>query len=161
MSKRIIFTGPSGVAAVLIPAYNDKITGQRPGETEAAYLDRVIARNMETGVLSPAVPFRVIEDTELPTRDYRDAWRFDGVAITHDMVVARQMKFNQEIRPERNKRLAVLDVEWSRAMAQGNAVLAGQIETKRQTLRDIPQTVDLSRISDPVVLKAFVPAWPT
>ena len=162
MSKRIIFTGPSGVAAVLIPAYNDKITGQRPGETEAAYLDRVIARNMETSVLSPAVPFRVIEDTELPTRDYRDAWRFNGTAVVHDMPAARQIKLNFEIRPERNKRLQALDVEWSRATAQGNTVLAGQVETKRQTLRDMPATVasDLNACATPLALKTYTPPWP-
>ena len=162
MSKRIIFTGPSGVAAVLIPAYNDKITGQRPGETEATYLDRVIARNMKTGVLSPAVPFRVIEDTELPTRDYRNAWRFNGTAVVHDMAVARQIKLDTEIRPERNRRLQALDVEWSRATAQGNTTLAGRVETKRQQLRDIPQDVRpaLDAIADATELKMFVPMWP-
>ena len=163
MSKRIIFTGPDGVATVLIPAYNDKTTGQRPGETEAAYLDRVVARNMETGVLSQAATFRVVEETELPTRYYRNAWRFNGTAIVHDMPAARQIKLNQEIRPERNRRLQSLDVEWSRATAQGNTTLAGQIEAKRQTLRDIPATVgpDLDAQATPAALKAYNPPWPT
>ena len=158
--KYIIFTGPGGIASVLIPAYADAVTGQKIGETEDDYLARVIARCVQAGSL-PAVGYKIVDPAAIPVRDYRNAWRFDGVAITHDMVVARQMKLDGEIRPERDKRLKALDVAWSRAMAQGNTVLAGQIEAKRQTLRDIPQTVDLSGLSDPSVLKAFSPAWPT
>ena len=160
--KCIILTRPDGSVRVLHPAYNDLITGQRPGENEDAYLSRVIARNQEAGQIHVAAVFKIVEAATLPTRDYREAWSFDGTTVKHDMTVARQIKLDAEIRPERNKRLAALDIDWSRAMAQGNTTLAGQIETKRQTLRDIPTTVtpSLDAITDPTALKTFTPSWP-
>ena len=160
--KYIIFTGPGGIASVLMPAYSDKITGKREDETENQYIDRVIARCIQAGSL-PAAGYKIVEGDPRPVRHYRNAWRFDGTSVVHDMTVARQLKLSEEIRPERNKRLQALDVEWSRATAQGNTVLAGQVETKRQTLRDMPATVasDLNACATPLALKTYIPPWPT
>src|SRR3989304_9225551 len=155
--KRIIFSGPDGIAAVLIPAYVDEVTGMRGNETEEEYLARVIARNHETGELGPATIFKIVDEAEIPVRHYRNAWRFDGTAIKHDMAVARRMKLDEEIRPERNQRLAKKDVEFSRALATGNQATEDSVEASRQALRDLPETVQptLDAITDPVALKAF------
>lgn len=139
--KRIIFSGPDGIASVIIPAYNDEATGKREDETEADYLARVVARNVEAGVLPPATMYAIIDEAELPVRHYRNAWRVDVVAglasVKHDMVVARQMKLDQEIRPERNRRLAAKDVEFTKALGAKDQAAADAVESTRQQLREI------------------------
>ena len=159
--KYIVFSGPGGIASVHIPAYKDKVYGQLVGETEDQFIARVVARCVQTGSL-PATGYIIVDSDPRPARYYRNAWRFDGTKIIHDMAVARQLKLNEEIRPERNKRLQALDVEWSRAVAQGNAALADQVEQKRRVLRDTPAIVAIDLESCPTVvqIKNYTPSWP-
>ena len=164
--KCIILNQPGGGVRVIHPAYNDRITGFGKGayanETENAYLVRVAARNRETGQIPPGAAFVIQDVSLLPTRSYRDAWKFDGVSIKHDMVAARQMKIDQELRPERNKRLLAMDAEYMKADEQADLVRKQQIATKKQQLRDMPATVrpSLDAIADPDALKAWQPTWP-
>lgn len=161
-NKCIVFSLPDGSVRVVHPAYNDPVTGLKIGESEDDYISRVISRNIATGVIPPSTVYKILPEADLPSRTYRDSWRFNGVSVAHDMSVARQTKIDQEIRPERNKRLQNLDSEWSRAMAQGNVVVADRVEQKRQILRDIPQTVSesLNSIQTVSELKNYIPSWP-
>ena len=47
-----------------------------------------------------------------------------------------------------------------KATGQKNAARADAVESVRQQLRDVPQTVDLEGIATPEELEAFQPEWP-
>ena len=91
----------------------------------------------------------------------RDAWEDDGTKISVNMTKARVNKVVYEVRPERDKRLAVLDIE--HRMASGDAAKQTAIDVKAQTLRDIPTTIQpaLDAITTPEALEAWQPTWPT
>lgn len=44
--------------------------------------------------------------------------------------------------------------------AQGDAKRAAAIEAARQTLRDIPQSIDLEKLATPEEMEGFEPQWP-
>jgi len=105
-----------------------------------------------------AVSWRVSDAsvTHPTDRTFRDAWTDDnpGDQVDVDMPKARTIHMNR-IRVVRDAELAKLDIAWSRAMAKG--VGADVIEAKRQKLRDLPQTFDLTSSATPEELKAM---WP-
>ena len=109
---------------------------------------------------------------ELPPAQWRDCWRWDSRGVAVDMPLARAQRLN-ELRAERDGRLAKLDGQWMRAMGQKNSTEADNIEAKRQLLRDIPQMLTGDRARDgacvvstladcktPEDLGALEPAWP-
>jgi hypothetical protein len=84
------------------------------------------------------------------------AWEMDtdGTPIVN-MAKARGIHMD-EIRRMRNAELAKLDVPFMRAMEAGDTDAQATIATKKQVLRDIPQTLDLTT-DTPEQLKAL---WP-
>ena len=92
----------------------------------------------------------------------RGAWKQDGAkAPTFDMSKARTIKTDQ-IRPERNKRLADLDVSYIRADEAGDTATKEKIAVQKQKLRDLPATIqsDLNALDTPDKLEKFQPTWP-
>lgn len=73
-----------------------------------------------------------------------------------NMVKARAIHI-AEIRRVRNAQLAALDVPFMRAVESGDKDTLADISKRKQVLRDIPQTIDLSTDS-PARLKAIWPA---
>jgi hypothetical protein len=93
----------------------------------------------------------------------RGAWTQDGAsAPTFDMEKARIIKTNQ-IRPERNKRLADLDVTYLRADEAGDTATKEKIAVQKQEMRDLPATIqsDLNALNTPEELESFTPTWPS
>ena len=93
----------------------------------------------------------------------RAAWKQDGAtAPVFDMGKARTIKTDQ-IRPERDKKLAALDIEYIRADEAGDADKKQSRATVKQKLRDIPETIqsDLNTLDTPDALEKFTPTWPT
>ena len=101
---------------------------------------------------------REIAESDIPPFLFKDAWEDDGTNIVHDMNKCRVIKTDQ-IRAERDIRLAATDVEVLKLDGQAVPV---PLKAKRQTLRDIPATVqsDLDAITTPEALEAFKPTWP-
>ena len=92
----------------------------------------------------------------------RGAWKQDGAnAPTFDMSKARTIKTGQ-IRPERNKRLADLDVTYLRADEAGDTATKEKIAVQKQKMRDLPATIqsDLNGLDTPDKLEKFEPDWP-
>lgn len=90
------------------------------------------------------VSWRFITAEDVPLdRTYRAAWRDNGKEIHHDMEHARQLHLDM-IRDARTAELGKLDREWMKAMGQGNATMAADVEAKRQALRDLPTTLPLA-----------------
>jgi hypothetical protein len=78
--------------------------------------------------------------------------------ITVNMAKARTIHLT-EIRRVRNEELVKEDVTFMRAIEVGDADLQATIATKKQTLRDIPATFDITTdVDTPEKLKA---KWPS
>tara|TARA_R110000765_G_scaffold421189_1_gene527129 strand:+ start:200 stop:457 length:258 start_codon:yes stop_codon:yes gene_type:complete len=74
-----------------------------------------------------------------------------------NMVKARAIHMNV-IRRVRNKELAKEDINYTKALEAGDTSAQNTVVTKKQVLRDIPATFDLTDAGTPELLKA---KWPT
>jgi len=77
--------------------------------------------------------------------------------ITVNMDKARDIKKDM-IRAERNPRLAALDVDFMRAVEQGDTALQATIAAKKQALRDATDDPAIASATTPDELKAVRPA---
>ena len=157
MVKKAIYIDPdTGVLSVIIPAYNDRT---RPsGESDDDFLARIAARSVPDGV-----SYKIIDDSDAATlaflqeRTFRGAWEHDGDGVpTVNMAKARGIHMDV-IRASRNAELAAKDSTFMRAVEAGDTDTQATIATEKQTLRDIPQTFDLTT-DTPEQLKA---KWPS
>lgn len=99
---------------------------------------------------------RIMQPAEFPAATVllKDAWEDGGAAITVNMVKARTIHMDR-IRVERDKELKRLDEVIATSEDTGPRDAANR--AKRQELRDIPQTFDLSGARDATELLAL---WP-
>jgi hypothetical protein len=133
------------------------------GMTEDEAIAFIEAKDKPDGCIS----CRVIDDSELPAENanrgsgattFRDAWIDTGVAVDTDMPKARAIHL-EEIRRVRNAELVKEDVTFMRAVEAEDTDAQATIKTKKQTLRDIPATFDITTdVDTPEKLKA---KWPT
>lgn len=154
MNKRLIYTNADGGVSIVVPNPH----AQRDGESDADFLARLAAREIANGAAASAADFAVVEGDPRPSsRAFRNAWKWDGAAIKVNMPAARGIHMDR-IREIRNARLDALDKDWSRAKGQKKEAEADAVEAKRQKLRDIPQTLDLTTAATPEALGALWPA---
>jgi len=110
----------------------------------------------------------IIDDSRLPPDltnvgrtlpgAFRDAIRWDGTQCVCDMPHARGIHMDR-IRTVRNAELVKKDLASLRAIEAGDTSAQSTIAAEKQTLRDIPQTFDLTTPNDtPEELKAMWPA---
>lgn len=148
MSKVITWTDDSGLTRITVPSHSLVV---RLGGVDNA-IAHILTR--EDSVPKSAINVVVRNHSDLPADwTFRDAWKPD---LTVDMLKARVIHMNR-IRAMRDRELAKLDVEMSRALGKKDVAMADKVETRRQALRDIPQTFALAHASDPNVLKDL---WP-
>lgn len=83
---------------------------------------------------------------------FRDAWTMQGI----DLKKAKDI-WMDKIRAVRNEMLKELDVQWIRAMENGESKLAGDIAAKKQQLRDITSRKEFSKIKKVEDIQNF---WP-
>ena len=76
--------------------------------------------------------------------------------ITVNMDKAREIKKDM-IRAERKEKLEALDVEFMRAVEQGDTEAQATIAAKKQALRDATDDPAIASASTPDELKAVVP----
>ena len=178
MVKVITWLDSDGRYRITSPAYYDKL---RPvGESEAECLERTWAALVAKGGYGiPADhPHHYVEESDLKTKtttlsglDFRyagkpdsngmrdgkyGAWEMDSDGTPKvNMAKARGVQMDR-IRVMRDKELVKKDLELLKAMESGDSSSQSTIATDRQTLRDIPQTFDLTT-DTPVQLKA---KWP-
>jgi hypothetical protein len=177
--KKITFVDLHGRFRVVTPSYGAQ---RLPGEqTEAEYLEGVWARLVARGVYSvPADhPHYYVEEADIQTKidacsgaDFRyagkpdadgvrdgtgGAWEMDTDGTpTVNMAKARGVHMDV-IRVARDKELVKKDLTSLRAQESGDTDAQATIATEKQTLRQIPQTFDLTT-GTLVQLKA---KWPT
>jgi len=94
-------------------------------------------------------------DSLLSDRTFRDAWECSETTVQVNMPKARVIQLDK-IREVRNNELTKKDIEFMRAIEDGDIDAQASIKVKKQELRDIPQTFDLTTDS-PEELKQ---KWP-
>ena len=144
MVKRYLISLPNGNLSVCNP-----IEG-----LEQECLDKVLASyEAEFGVAVTAIECPIVDLA--PIRVFRNAWKVEAGVVDVDMPKARGIQMDK-IREVRNKELAKKDIEFMRAIEDGDTDVQATIKAKKQELRDIPQTFDLTT-DTPEELKA---KWP-
>lgn len=111
------------------------------------------------------VEYKIVESddfskTTKDDRTFRDAWCFcPKKGVQFNMARAQEIHM-QEVRRVRNARLAEIDIEINKAEDADkpdiNAIKG--LRKKRQELRDVPQTLDLSSAKTPDDFKKMIPA---
>lgn len=129
-----------------------------PGEYSDEQLEAEAARAIKNlGGDPDLIPWQIVDADTLPKdRTFRAALRVVEGKFTVDMDHARQIHMGR-IRLIRNAALTALDVETMKAIGKGDNVSRDFIESQKQALRNIPQTIDLSKATTPDELKAI---WP-
>jgi len=176
--KVITWVDLEGRYRVTSPSYSD--IAKPDGETEDECLERTWAELVASGLYAIAAdhPHFYVENTvqqaKVSTlggnefryagkpdtngrRDGKDgSWEMDTDGTPKvNMVKARGIQMDK-IRIQRNAELAKKDLESLRALEDGDTDAQSIIKTKKQELRDIPQTFDLTTDS-PEELKQ---KWP-
>lgn len=137
---RIIYANLDGGLSVIIPA---------PGFT----LEQVLP-NVPEGA-----DFEVVDVEDIPEdKTFRNAWEM-GASRRPSVNIdkARQIKITQ-IRYQRTPILESLDVEFMRAVEQGDTAKQAEIASRKQALRDATKDPAILNATTVEELKAAVPA---
>ena len=97
-------------------------------------------------------------ENNVRARHFRNVWHIVDGAIEVDMPNARGEHMNT-IRKARNKKLDGLDIDFMRAIEAEDTDAQATIKTNKQTLRDIPQTFDLTTDND--TPEELLEKWPS
>lgn len=124
------------------------------GKTEDEIFDALCSHGMEHGIARAD-----IDTADLPEghEHFKAARRWDGGKVTVDMDAARTLHMT-EIRKARDVELAKLDLDYLRADEVGDNAEKARVAAKKQKLRDIPTSFDLTTAGTPAELKAL---WPS
>ena len=179
--KRAFYTHPNdgsehaGKFRIITPAYGKPGSTQGADESDDQFLARVVTLRI------PAeVDYAIIDDSDprcaayftdrIQVREdrrngtdfasgpglFRNAWTLVNGKLSCDMPKSRIIHMDR-IRAKRDAELVKLDVAFIRAVESGDTVEQQRIAALKQSLRDIPQTFDLSTFRTPNTLKK---AWP-
>jgi hypothetical protein len=154
--KRIIYQQINGITAIVVPSpdYLDHL--QTHGMTDDEALEYIAIKDVPLGLT-----WKIVNTDNLPTdRTYRNAWECDfnegQKPIKHNMDKAKAIHVDR-IRASRQPKLESLDIELMKAIGKNDSAKIAEIETARQKLRDLPETIDLSTATTIEGLKNI---WP-
>ena len=98
--------------------------------------------------------FEVVESAQLPDDpEFWGAWTID---CKIDIKKAREI-WKDKIRIARNARLKDLDIEWMKAMENGESKVAASVAAKKQMLRDVTEREDFKKLKTVQQIKSY---WP-
>lgn len=142
MPKRIVYKNEEGKVCVVIPAPNCPLTVE-----EIAAKDVPIGRS-----------FQIVDDADVPAdRTFRDAWDLDAKgAVVVDMPKARELH-KASLRRLRTPKLGALDVDFMRAVEEGNAARQQELRAAKDALRDLTDDPIIEAAKTPEELKQAIP----
>lgn len=85
-------------------------------------------------------------------RHFRNAWVINGEVISEDLTTAKTL-FKDRIREVRKPLLELEDVNYMRALEDGNTTKAKEIADKKKVLRDLPADSKIDAAKDMDELK--------
>tara|TARA_Y100000114_G_scaffold80679_1_gene74361 strand:+ start:445 stop:813 length:369 start_codon:yes stop_codon:yes gene_type:complete len=85
-------------------------------------------------------------------RHFRNAWVINGDVISEDLATAKTL-FKDKIREVRKPLLELEDVNYMRALEDGNTAKAKEIADKKKVLRDLPADTKIDSAKDMDELK--------
>ena len=85
-------------------------------------------------------------------RHFREAWVINGDVISEDLANAKTL-FKDKIREVRKPLLELEDVNYMRALEDGNTAKAKEIADKKKVLRDLPADTKIDSAKDMDELK--------
>ena len=85
-------------------------------------------------------------------RHFREAWVINGDVISEDLVTAKTL-FKDKIREVRKPLLELEDVNYMKALEDGNTAKAKEIADKKKVLRDLPADTKIDSAKDMDELK--------
>lgn len=134
MNKRILYTDDNGGIGIIVPAIS----------VELALKD-----------VPSGKAYTIVDTAEIPVdRTFRNAWERQNNAVAVNMPKARNLKRDM-IRVERAAELERLDVEFMRALENGNAGEQNRIKAEKQRYRDVPANPKIEQAATPDALKAL------
>ena len=80
-------------------------------------------------------------------RHFREAWVINGDVISEDLVTAKTL-FKDKIREVRKPLLELEDVNYMKALEDGNTAKAKEIADKKKVLRDLPADTKIDSAKD-------------
>ena len=100
--------------------------------------------------VSGGSPYRITESSNLPTdRTYRGAWTDSNPTDTVDINLDKAKDIHMQIlRSERDEALRILDIETLKGI---------DVQSAKQILRDLPDTIDLTRVT---TIEELSSIWP-
>ena len=150
--KLIAFNNPeTGMMSLRIPVWDDPT---RKILDDQQFIESIQDRTVPKGIKST-----LIDSSSLAKlgRYFRDAWELSGSSVIINMEKARKIHLDV-IRAKRNEQIAALDIPFMIALERGDQDSIADISKTKQTLRDIPQTIDLKTgIDTPAKLQS---TWP-
>lgn len=78
----------------------------------------------------------ILDKDEVPDGKYFGAFRLNGKTLSVDIEAAKEIR-KEQLRQQRDAAFKPLDVEFMRAVEQGNVAVQQAIAAKKQALRDI------------------------
>lgn len=137
------------------PADHLRIIELRPGEDELEAVQRYLSGDPSLRTYLSLV------QTKPASRRFRNQWRHGGGVVQVDLSLARQQRL-REIRDERNSRLTASDATRVKLMDQGTQAQIDAYKTYRQSLRDLPTTVqtELAALITADQIEQYQPTWP-
>jgi hypothetical protein len=87
-------------------------------------------------------------------RTFRGAWAFNGAAVEIDMTAARGIH-RDNLRAERAPKLAALDVDYMKALEEGDTAAQQAIVAVKQALRDVTGDARIEAAATADALKAL------
>ena len=85
-------------------------------------------------------------------RHFREAWVINGDVISEDLATAKTI-FKDKIREVRKPLLELEDVNYMKALEDGNTAKAKEIADKKKVLRDLPADTKIDSAKDMDELK--------
>ena len=150
MTKVILYTRPDGGITVCHPTPETLAKF----ETEDEAIAYVRGKDIPDG----ATKIRVVDKSAIPdNRKFRDAWVSGDAEAVVDLPKARTIHMDR-IREVRNGELQKEDINYQKALEADDASAKTAVATKKQALRDLPTTFDISGASTDDELDAL---WPS
>jgi len=123
-------------------------------DSEDKAIAAIIAKDIPADKQSSAI---IIDKSQVPDRKFRDSWKQESSSVVEDITKARAIHMDR-IRVYRNAELAKEDINYQIALEQDNNSKKNSVASKKQMLRDIPSTFNLSGATNGTELDAL---WPS